>query len=76
MSREALDILVVEGDCFATIQKRLEQVFGAPDAGVHSTSPIGNGRSITYTPKQIGAALNLTGNSTHTVLSIIGKRRS
>ena len=75
VSREALDIIVVEGDRFATIQKLLEQVFGAPDADLHSTSPIGNGRSITYTPDQIGVAMNLAGNSTHTVLSIVGKRR-
>lgn len=74
VSRETLDVIVVEGDRFATIQKHLEQVFGAPDTSAHSTSPVGNGRSIAYIPNQIGVAVNLTGNSTHTVLSIIRKR--
>jgi len=68
VSRQPVDVLVLEGDRFATIQKILEQVLGAPDASVHSNSPVGNGRSITYTPNQIGAALNLTANSTNTVL--------
>lgn len=75
VSREALDVIVLEGGRFETIRRLLEQVLGAPNADVRSSSPIGNGRSLTYSLNQNGAVLNLTGSSTHTILSVLGNRR-
>lgn len=74
-SREVQDILVVDGDHFAEVQKRLEQVYGKPDAGISSSAPIGNGRSLTYTPQLIGVVLNLISDSRQTIVSVIGKQK-
>lgn len=75
-SQTNLEIFILEGDHFANVQNLLEQACGKPDARIMSSTPIGNGRSITYTPKQIGVLLNLTGNSSQTIVSIIGKQKS
>jgi len=75
-SREIQDIILVDGDHFAEIQKVLEQAFGAPDTklGSSTVAPVGAGRSLTYSPQQIGVVLNLTADSRQTVVSVMGKK--
>lgn len=75
-SREAEDVIVVAGDHFMEVQKFLEQSYGASDGTIHSRSTIGNARSITYGPRQIGVMLNLTADSRETIISIVGKRKA
>jgi hypothetical protein len=72
---EVQDIIVVEGEHFTEVQKLLAQAYGAPDATVRSSAPVGNGRSLTYTPKQIGVVLNLTAGSGQTFVSVIGRHK-
>lgn len=74
-SRETEDVIVVAGDHFAEVQRSLEQSCGAPDTTIHSSAYIGNARSITYGPKQIGVMLNLTADSRQTFISVVGKRK-
>ena len=74
-SKEGLDVTVVEGDRFAEIQTLLRQAYGAPDTTFLSAAPVGNGRSLCYTPQQIGVVLNLTADSRLTIVSVIGKRK-
>jgi hypothetical protein len=69
------DIIVVDGDRFTELQTFLEQAYGKPDAGIKSSAPIGNGRSLAYSPGQTGAVLILTGDSTQTIVSVIGKQK-
>ena len=73
-SQENLDVIVVDGDHFAEIQTLLRQAYGAPDTTFFSSASIGNGRSVCYTPQQIGVVLNLTADSRLTIVSVIGKR--
>src|SRR5512133_735016 len=75
-SREIQDVILVDGDHFAEIQKVLEQAFGAPDTklGSSTVAPVGAGRSLTYSPQQIGVVLNLTADSRQTVVSVMGKK--
>jgi len=75
-SHTGRDVFVVEGDHFAEVQMMLKQAYGVPDPGIHSTTPETDGRSLIYTPEQIGVALILTGDSSYTVVSIIGKKES
>jgi len=72
-SQENLDVIVVDGDHFAEIQTLLRQAYGAPDTTFLSSASIGNGRSVCYTPQQIGVVLNLTADSQLTIVSVIGK---
>jgi hypothetical protein len=74
-SREPQDIIVVDGDHFTEFQKILEQTCGAPDSTIHSSTPVGNGRSLTYTPQLIGVMLNVAGDSRHTIVSVICRRK-
>jgi hypothetical protein len=69
------DIIVVDGDRFTELQTVLEQAYGRPDAGINSSTSIGNSRSLTYSPGQIGVVLNLTGDSTQTIVSVMGKQK-
>ena len=71
-SRETEDVIILQGDHFTEVQKILEQTCGAPDTSLQSSAPVGNGRSITYNPKQLGVALNLTGDSRLTVVAVFG----
>jgi hypothetical protein len=73
LSRPFQDIVVVDGDHFAEVQKFLEQACGKPDPAISSSNV--NGRSLTYTPDQIGALLNLTGTRTRTIVSIVEKAK-
>jgi len=68
------DIIVVEGDRFTQVQKLLQLICGAPDTTIHASVPVGNGRSLTYAPQQIGVMLNLSADSQWTIVSIIGNR--
>jgi len=72
-SRETHDVIVVAGEHFAEVQKLLEQSYGAADGTIHSGSPIGNARSITYGRRQIGVMLNLTADWKETIISVVGK---
>jgi hypothetical protein len=74
-SRGIQDIIVVDGDHFTEAQKFLEQAYGAPDTEIRSPGTIGNGRSLTYTPQQIGAVLNVTADSRQTIVSVMGRQR-
>jgi hypothetical protein len=74
-SREIQDLIVVDGDHFTEVQRLLEHTCGAPDSTLHSAAPVGNGRSLTYTPQQLGVLLNVTGDSRQTVVSVIGRRK-
>ncbi len=74
-SRETEDLVVVAGDHFLKVQEFLEQAYGTPDSKIHSSTPVGNGRSITYGPKQIGVMVNLTADSRETIVSIVGIRK-
>jgi hypothetical protein len=69
------DIIVVDGDYFTELQKLLEQTYGPPDTTIRSSVPVGNGRSVIYTPQQIGVVLNLTADSKQTIVSVIGRRK-
>jgi hypothetical protein len=62
-SQGTLDIILVDGDHFAEVQSLLERAYGAPDTTLRSSAPDCNGRSLTYSPQQIGALLNLTAPS-------------
>jgi hypothetical protein len=75
LSRETLDIIVVTGDHFTEIQNLLEQAYGKPDTGISSSTFIGNGSSLTYSPQQIGVVLDLTGDTRQTIVSVIGKQK-
>jgi hypothetical protein len=74
-SRETQAIIVANGDHFTEFQESLKQTFGAPDDTIRSPTPVGNGRSLTYTPQQIGVMLNVAGDWTHTIVSIVGRRK-
>jgi len=76
-SRTNEDIFVVAGDHFAEVQNLLEQAYGKPDAAIPSSTPAGgHGRSINYSPPQIGVLLNLTVTwDDKTIVSIIGKQK-
>jgi hypothetical protein len=74
-SRESEDIIILQGDHFSEVQKILEQTCGAPDSTLVSSAPLGNGRSITYSPKQLGVVLNLTGDWRLTLVSVLGARK-
>ena len=74
-SREAEDVIVVAGDHFSEVQTILEQTCGTGDTTIKSSACVGNGRSITYAPKQLGVMLNLTADSSETIVSVVGKRK-
>jgi hypothetical protein len=74
-SRDALDVIVLDDDQFAAIEMLLHQTYGAPDSDYHSLAPVGNGRSLCYTPKQVGVLLNLTADSRQTIVSVIDQRK-
>lgn len=71
LSRPNQDVFVVRGDRFSELQRLFEQLFGAADPTIHSSSPVGNGRSLVYTPTQTGVFLIITGNPNLTILSIM-----
>lgn len=75
-SRPNGDIFVLDGDHFEEVQKLLEQAYGKPDAGIHSSSSSGGDcRSIYYTPAQTGVFLNLASTwDDTTIVSIIGQQ--
>lgn len=73
LSQINLEVIILNGDRFTQVQALLTQAYGAPDNGIRSHTPIGNARSLTYTPLQAGVVLALTGNSEQTILSVIGK---
>ena len=73
-SREFQDLIILEGDYFTEVQTFLEQTYGAPDTTIRSSAPIGNGRSVTYSPQQTGVVLNLTADSRQTIVSVIGRQ--
>jgi hypothetical protein len=74
-SRTNQDIIVVDGDRFTELQTLLEQVYGKPNVGINSSAPIVNDRSLTYSPGQTGVVLNLSGDSTETIVSVMGKQK-
>jgi hypothetical protein len=74
-SLENQDLIVVDGNHFTELQESLKQTFGAPDSTIRSSTSVGNGRSLTYTPQQIGVLLNVAGDSTHTIVSAVGRRK-
>lgn len=76
-SRATLDIIVVDGDHFAEIQRLLELACNKPGTGiVPSAGAGGNGHSLTYTPDQIGVLLNLTvAWRKETIVSIMEKQK-
>ena len=67
------DLIVVDGDHFTEVQGLVERTCGAPDSTIRSSTPVGNGRSLTYAPQQLGVMLNVTGDSRQTVVSVIGR---
>jgi hypothetical protein len=73
-SRSSQDIIVVEGDRFAEVQKVLEQACGKPQPNM--TSLNGNRRLLIYMPPEIGVLLNLTATWSVTIVSIIEKPKS
>jgi len=74
-SLNAQELIVVNGDHFTELQESLKQTFGAPDSTIRSSTPVGNGRSLIYTPQQIGVMLNVAGDPTHTIVSVVGRRK-
>ena len=76
-SRDAEDIFLVSGDHFTEMQKVFEQAYGRPDTSLGSSAvaPMGYARALTYSPKQCGVVLNLTGTSDQTVVLVIGKQK-
>ena len=72
-SRPKLDVFVLDGDHFQDIHKFLEQAYGKTDAEMNSSGI--NGRSITYTPAQIGVVLNLTAGLGVTIVSVIENQK-
>jgi hypothetical protein len=74
-SQGNLDVIVVDADYFTEIQTLLRQAYGAPDTTLVSSAPVGNGRSLCYTPQEIGIVLNLTDDWGLTIVSVIGKRK-
>jgi len=74
-SRATQDIIVVDGDHFAEVQRLLELAFSKPGPGIVASAAAGvNGHSLTYTPDQIGVFLNLTvAWRKETIVSIIEK---
>jgi hypothetical protein len=75
-SVEVLDIIILDGDRFEEIQGLLQQAYGKPDSSCRSSAPVGNGRSLCYTPEQVGLILTLTADSRQTIISLIGRRKS
>jgi hypothetical protein len=74
-SESLLELILLEGDHFAETAKCLQHIYGAPDTALRSSAPECNGRSVTYTPQQIGTVLNLTGDSGLTVVSVMSKNK-
>ena len=76
-SRDMQDIILVPGDHFAEVQKVLQQIYGAPDTklGSSAVAPVGSGRALTYSPQQCGVVLNLTADSTQTIVSVMGWKK-
>jgi hypothetical protein len=74
-SQGMLDIILVDGDHFSEVESFLQHSYGAPDTALRSSAPVCNGRSLTYTPQQIGAVLTLTGASGLTVVSVMGRNK-
>jgi hypothetical protein len=74
-SQESQDLVVVDGDHFTEVQRFLELAYGAPDTEIRSPTPPGNGRSLTYAPKQIGVVLVVMADSRQTILSVVGKQK-
>ena len=75
-SRPNQDLIVVRGDHFAEVQKLLELSCSTPGLGIASSEGV-NGHSISYSPDQIGVAVNLTVFTwrKETIVSIIGKQK-
>jgi hypothetical protein len=73
-SQEIQELVVVDGDHFTEVQKFLEQAYGPPDAEIRSPTRSENGRSLTYTPQEIGTVLNVMSDSKQTIVSVIGKQ--
>ena len=74
-SQDKLDVIAVDGDHFAEMENILRQAYGPPDATLHSSAPIGNGRSLCYSPHQIGVLLNLSADLQETVVTLIAGRK-
>jgi hypothetical protein len=69
------DIVLIQTNCFSEIRSLLRKAYGDPNfsAGSSAVSPMGSGQSGTYGPKQIGVALNFTGDAKETVICILGQ---
>lgn len=69
------DIILVPGSHFAEVQSFLQQAYGTPDPKAESSpvAPMGGSQSGTYGPKQIGVALNFTGDAKQTIICILGR---
>jgi len=76
-SRDIQDIILVSGDHFTEVQKVLEQLYGAPNPtlGSSAVAPVGIGKALTYSPKQCGVVLNLTGYQAQTIVSVMGRKK-
>jgi|SRR5215469_4942674 len=72
-SRVAEDIILVTSDHFAEMEKVLEQAYGVPDPKLGSL--VDSGRAVTYSPQQCGIVLNLTADSSQTVVCVMGWKR-
>jgi hypothetical protein len=69
------DIVLIQSNRFSELRSFLRQAYGDPDpsAGSSAVAPMGSGQSGTYGPKQIGVALNFTGDAKQTVICILGR---
>ena len=70
-SRPSQDLVIVDGDRFAEVQKLLTQAWGPPEPGMSSSNY--NARSVSYTQDRIGLMLNLTSTWSDTIISIVQK---
>jgi len=69
------DIVLIQSNRFSEVRSVLRQAYGDPDpsAGSSTVAPMGSGQSGWYGPKQIGIALNFTGDPKQTVICILGR---
>jgi hypothetical protein len=72
-SRGTLDIILLNDDEFSKVQNLLEHAYGKPDIRVASFSA-DSGRTLTYSPTQIGVVLSVTGTSAQTIITIIPRQ--
>ena len=71
-SKEDKDIIFVDGDHFSEVQKFLERAYGAPNIGLNSATfgRLRANRLLIYNLPQVGVVLELTANSTMTVVTV------